>query len=118
MKLLADENLDRLIVERLRRDGYEVLYVAEVEPRITDNEVLQRANDLEALLLTADKDFGELVFQQSLKASFGVVLIRLSGLSVERKAQIVSEAFHKFEKDFLRSFSVITSGRVRIQEKR
>jgi predicted nuclease of predicted toxin-antitoxin system len=118
MKLLADESVDRPIVERLRLDGHDVLYVAEFETGISDTEVLQRANDLSALLVTLDKDFGELVFQQTLRTSFGVVLIRLSGLTVERKAEIVSDAFRRHEADFLRSFSVITSGRVRIQAKR
>jgi predicted nuclease of predicted toxin-antitoxin system len=118
MKLLVDESVDRPIVERLRQDGHDVLYVAELESGISDTEVLQRANELSALLVTLDKDFGELVFQQSLSTSFGVVLIRLSGLSAERKAEIVSEAFYRHARDFLRSFSVITSGRVRVQAKR
>jgi len=117
MKLLADESVDRPIVERLRRDGHDVLYVAELESGISDTEVLQRANELSALLVTSDKDFGELIFQQSLGSTFGVVLIRLSGVSVDSKAEIVSEAFYRHEQDFRRSFSVITSGRIRIQRK-
>jgi predicted nuclease of predicted toxin-antitoxin system len=117
MKLFADESVDRLIVERLRADGHNVTYVAEVEPSISDVEVLQRANELSALLLTLDKDFGELIFQQRLDTSLGVVLIRLTGVSAERKAEIVSQAFQKHENDFPRSFSVISAGRVRIQAK-
>lgn len=117
MKLLADESVDRLIVERLRADGHHVTYVAEVEPGVTDLEVLQRANELSALLITSDKDFGELIFHQSLDTSFGVVLIRLSGASAERKAEIVSEAFYRHNNEFPNSFSVITAGRVRIQAK-
>ena len=64
MNLLADESVDRPIVERLRDDGHEVVYVAELSPSIGDDEVLQKANDSRALLLTTDKDFGELVFRQ------------------------------------------------------
>ncbi len=44
MKLLADESVDRPIVERLRDDGHEVVYVAELSPSIGDDEVLQKAN--------------------------------------------------------------------------
>lgn len=50
-------------MERLRHDGHDVLYVAKLSPSITDEEVLQQANDRGALLVTADKDFGELVFR-------------------------------------------------------
>lgn len=79
-------------MQRLRRDGHDILYVAELESGLSDVGVLQRANDMSALLQTLDKDFGELVFQQSLRTSFGVILIRLSGVTVERKAEIVSAA--------------------------
>jgi Domain of unknown function (DUF5615) len=44
VNLLADESVDRQIVERLRQDGHDVLYVAEMEPGIADALVLERAN--------------------------------------------------------------------------
>lgn len=80
MNFLADEGVDRQIVERLRQIGHQVLYIAEMEPGISDDEVLERANDNEALLITLDKDFGELVFRQA-KVNAGVILVRLGGLS-------------------------------------
>lgn len=55
MNLLADESVEQQIVARLRLDGHEVLYVAEMEPGITDDVVLERANERSALLLTGDK---------------------------------------------------------------
>jgi len=58
VNLVANEGVDRPVVERLRRDGHEVVYVAELSPSITDEEVLQQANVRSAVLLTADKDFG------------------------------------------------------------
>ena len=64
MNLLADEGVERQIVERLRRDGHTVLYIAEMEPSIPDSVVLERANQITALLVAADKDFGELVFRE------------------------------------------------------
>ncbi|MDZ4064508.1 MAG: DUF5615 family PIN-like protein, partial [Coriobacteriia bacterium] len=63
VKLLADEGVEARIVERLRVDGYHVEYIAELAPGITDDEVLDRANEGERLLITLDKDFGELVFR-------------------------------------------------------
>ena len=64
MKFLADENIDKPIVERLRGDGHSLFYIVEMQPGISDDEVLRLANQQEAVLLTADKDFGELVFRQ------------------------------------------------------
>ena len=56
MKFLADEGVDKQIVDRLRQDGHSVWYVAEMEPGISDDEVLNLANRENAILLTADKD--------------------------------------------------------------
>jgi predicted nuclease of predicted toxin-antitoxin system len=59
MNLIADECVDRQIVDRLRGEGHEVFYMAEMDPSIPDEIILERANQKNALLLTADKDFGE-----------------------------------------------------------
>jgi predicted nuclease of predicted toxin-antitoxin system len=115
MNLLADEGIDRQIVELLRHDGHSILYIAEMEPSIPDDVVLDRANAITALLVTADKDFGELVFREGRLSSGGVVLIRLAGLSAERKAEIVSRAFREHETEFANAFSVISPGEIRIR---
>ena len=115
MNLLADEGVERQIVERLRRDGHTVLYVAEMEPSIADDVVLERANEISALLVAADKDFGGLVFRERRLSSGGVVLLRLAGLSTKRKAEIVSKVFAERGPEFARAFSVISPGRVRIR---
>ena len=85
MLLLADECIDKRIVDYLRGKGYDVIYVAELAPSIPDNEVLDIANEKSAILLTNDKDFGELVFRQR-KLNQGIVLIRLSGFSHVKQA--------------------------------
>ena len=72
MNFLADESVDKPVVEALRKKGYLVGYGVEMEPGISDDVVLDLANKGKALLLTADKDFGELVFRLK-RLSSGVV---------------------------------------------
>jgi len=55
MNLLADESVDRPIVERLRLEGHAIAYIAELSPSHPDDDVLRQANDSGALLVTADK---------------------------------------------------------------
>ncbi|MDD5474086.1 MAG: DUF5615 family PIN-like protein [Candidatus Methanoperedens sp.] len=114
MNFLADENVDRQIVERLRHEGFDVRYIAETDSGISDDEVLDLANREESLLLTADKDFGELVFRQR-KITGGVVLIRLAGLTPARKAEIVFDTINKHGTELLNAFSVVTIGAIRIR---
>ncbi len=114
MKILADEGIDRPIVERLRRDNHQVQYVAEMEPGISDEVVLDLANQEKTILLTADKDFGELVFRQQ-QMTRGVILVRLGGISPSRKAAIVASALAVHGDQMGQAFTVVTPGAVRIR---
>jgi len=116
VNLVADEGVDRPVVERLRQDGHQVVYVAEVSPSVADEEVLHQANEGSAVLLTADTDFGELVFRQRLVHS-GVVLLRLAGLPNATKAEIVAEVCRTRTAELMGAFSVISPGQVRIRPK-
>ncbi len=116
MNLLADESVDRQIVDRLRQDGHSVLYIAEIAPSVSDAEVLSRANALQSILITADKDFGELVYRLG-RIHVGVVLIRLAGLSADFKADIISTAVRDRGTEMDDSFSVVTRATVRIRRR-
>ncbi len=114
LSLVADEGVDWPIVKRMRDGHHEVVYIAELAPSIDDAWILSYANEKGALLLTADKDFGELVYRQG-KITTGVLLIRLGGLSPEAKADVVAAAIDKFSEELLGSFAVIAPGSLRIR---
>ena len=114
MNVLADESIDAPVVARLRSDGHSVLYVAEISPSILDDVVLDRANAGHYPLMTGDKDFGELVFRLH-RITFGVILVRLAGLSPLLKSRTVSDAFRLHGNEMLHAFTVISPGMVRIR---
>jgi predicted nuclease of predicted toxin-antitoxin system len=117
LKIVADENVDIQIVERLRVDGHEVLVIAELAPGIDDETVLGHSRQANAVLLTADKDFGELVFRQRLIHS-GVLFIRLAGLAPELKAELVARAFEEHADELLTGFGVLTKRALRLRKHR
>ena len=114
MNFLADESVDRQIVDALREDDHAVLYVTEMDPGISDDEVLDKAEKGSAILITADKDFGELVFRQQ-RITKGVVLVRLAGLLPSRKAEISSTMIKKHLDAIQNAFSVISPNAIRIR---
>ncbi|MBM4349836.1 MAG: hypothetical protein FJ106_08110 [Deltaproteobacteria bacterium] len=115
MKFLADESIDRQIVARLRQDGHIVSYIVEMEPGISDDVVFNLANMEAALLLTADKDFGEMVFRQR-RFHHGVILVRVAGISQKSKADIISSAIKKHLSELTQAFTVITPKSIRIRQ--
>ncbi|MEO6638906.1 MAG: DUF5615 family PIN-like protein, partial [Ginsengibacter sp.] len=88
MNLLADEGVDKPIVDLLRNSGFDVVYILETNPGVDDEFILAMANDDNRILLTQDKDFGELVFRLKY-AHFGVILIRLEGYKPLLKVEII-----------------------------
>jgi len=114
MNFLVDESVDRQVVDRLRQDDHHVWYVAEMDPGIPDEMVIDLANREGALLLTADKDFGDLVFRQH-RLTPGVILIRLAGLSSAVKAELIASAIDEYAMELMQSFAVITPGAIRIR---
>lgn len=113
-RFLADEGVDFRIVAALRGRGYQVQSVAEDSPGIPDTEVLALAVERDAVLITEDKDFGEMVFQKR-QFSPGVLLLRLQGVPAARKVELVTQAFAAHAVDLLGCFSVITERALRIR---
>jgi predicted nuclease of predicted toxin-antitoxin system len=115
MRLLADESVDGPVVLRLRHDGHEVAWVAEDAPGATDDVVLARAYGEGAILLTSDKDFGELVYRQR-RPHAGVLLLRLAGLDEASKGELVSRAIGERGADLAGAFSVLDGAALRIRK--
>jgi predicted nuclease of predicted toxin-antitoxin system len=78
MRLCANENVPGDCVTRLRMAGHDVLWIRQSAPGSSDEAVLARAQSEGRLLITFDKDFGELVFRRGAEASRGIVLFRIA----------------------------------------
>jgi predicted nuclease of predicted toxin-antitoxin system len=85
-----------------------------MESGISDEEILEIANHQGMLLLTSDKDFGELVFRDH-RYTFGIVLIRLFGISTENKANKVNDVIKEHGAELVNSFTVINLDSIRIR---
>ena len=75
-RFLANENVPGDAVRAARAAGHDVAWMAEVAPGEEDDLVLARALRERRVLVTFDKDFGELVFRRGRQASCGIVLLR------------------------------------------
>jgi predicted nuclease of predicted toxin-antitoxin system len=116
MKFIADESVEASVVVRLRRDGHDCISIQEQQPGVSDDWVLSLAQQEDRVLLTGDKDFGEMVYRLK-QANAGVVLMRLAGMSNIGKAETVSIAVRHHESELQNSFSVIEAGRIRIRRR-
>jgi predicted nuclease of predicted toxin-antitoxin system len=114
VNILADENIAQTIVSLLRAEGHQVRHISEIAASSPDIDVLAIANQYEALLLTEDKDFGELVIRHRSEAT-GVLLVRLEGFTPLERAVVISRVVREHGENLLGAFTVIKPRLVRIR---
>jgi len=114
VRILANENIPALVVSELRSAGHDIVSVKEVMRGASDTEVLSRAQNERRLIITHDKDFGEMAFGIGLPAECGVVLFRLSGDDPESDMRRILDALQS-RTDWGGHFSVVDEEKIRIK---
>jgi predicted nuclease of predicted toxin-antitoxin system len=112
MKFFADENFPGAAIRILRQNGFDVAWAAEQSRGASDEEILSVC--AERVLLTLDKDFGELVFRNKLSTRSSVILFRIDARSPEEFAAISLTALQTGH-DWSGYFSVVHKDRIRMR---
>jgi predicted nuclease of predicted toxin-antitoxin system len=114
MKLLADENVPAAAVAGLRAAGHDVVWIRTANPGVSDLEVIASASRQDRLILTFDKDFGELARQEVDHSPPGVILVRLPMRPPAEMAAYLAATLDS-RSDWLGHFSVLEPGRIRMR---
>jgi len=114
MRFLADENVSRRVIERLRADGFDVTSIGDTKSGATDKDVLKAADAEGCILITEDRDFGEMVIRQRL-AVRGMILLELDRLTNATEADVVAEIVSAHTDKLLGNLVVIEPGRIRVR---
>ena len=91
----------------LRTEGFDVLSISELSPGISDEVVLKLAKDQGRILLTFDRDYGELVFMRRLPCPVGVIYLRFDPVSPIEPAQILQSFLSRYGSDVIQHFIVL-----------
>lgn len=114
MRFLADENVARPIVEALRSAGLDVESIGETRAGASDSQVAAAARRDGKILITEDRDFGEMIFRQKIDLR-GVILLELVRLSnaaaAARVREIVEAHMNKLDGNLL----IIELARIRLR---
>ena len=114
MKLLVDENVHGDLVLWFRSIGVDVRYAAETSAGESDQKLLEAAHAEQRVIVTDDKDFGELVFHRKL-AAHGVLLMRLTDPSIEARLDRLRSAWPAIHPRLEYSFVVLGDKKIRIR---
>lgn len=112
MRFLADESCDFSVVRALRAEGHDIVAIAEISPREEDDDVRERALKDDRLLITEDKDFGQLVYADT-RITGGVIFIRYPARARRYLPGAVLEVVKERGQRLVGCFTVLQPGRVR-----
>jgi predicted nuclease of predicted toxin-antitoxin system len=114
MRFLANENVTATVIKGLRQRGDDVLSVKESMRSEHDDVILARAQAEQRIVLTHDKDFGELAFKSGLDSSCGIILFRLRGSDRDKDNQRILETLES-RSDWPGHFAVVNDDRIRMR---
>lgn len=113
MRFLADECCDFYMVKALIADGNDVLCVRELSPGADDSSVVETALREKRILLTEDKDFGQLIYAHG-QGALGVIFMRFPIPARVRIADELVEMVRKIGEGLIGSFVTVQPGKIRI----
>jgi predicted nuclease of predicted toxin-antitoxin system len=113
VKFLANENFPLLSVQNLRKAGYDVVAISENSPGIEDREVLAWALSEQRIILTFDRDYGELVYKSALSPPSGVIYLRYQPQNPSEPAEQLLTLLRRKELQFEGRFTVVERDQLR-----
>ena len=113
MRFLANENFPLLSVRFLRQAGYDVAAITEDSPGIEDRAVLHRAVNEQRVILTFDRDYGELIYRLKLPSPTGVIYLRFRPHTPEEPAVLLLNLLQIDGLRFERQFTVVEREQIR-----
>ncbi|MGI8584197.1 MAG: DUF5615 family PIN-like protein [Chitinophagaceae bacterium] len=115
MVFIADESTDNNIISSLRENNFSVIAIQEITAGMGDDSILKMCNEAQHILITEDKDFGDLVYHFQMP-HHGIILVRCNELSNIEKAKRVVSVIKIHYNDLENSFAVITPSQIRIRK--
>jgi predicted nuclease of predicted toxin-antitoxin system len=112
IKLLADANIEKGIVDCLLSFGFDVKWIPDYNCEMDDADLLIMANNEKRIIITNDKDFGELTFLRK-QNSVGIILIRVKGQNTKEKVELIEKLILNYKEKIPNHFSIITKTKFR-----
>jgi predicted nuclease of predicted toxin-antitoxin system len=115
MRFLVDECTGSIVARWLRDQGHDVFSVYDDARGLEDEPILDQACAEERILITCDKDFGELVFREGLPHR-GILLLRLDNPEPGKLIAAVQRALASHSDQLAGNFVVVTRHKIRLVE--
>jgi predicted nuclease of predicted toxin-antitoxin system len=111
---IVDIGVGKSIEHWLTEQGYRVISIRSLNPEMTDKEIITLAISEAAIVITMDKDFGELVYKEN-KQHSGILLLRLEDAVAQEKLAVIQSLFPSQTETVKKYFAVYQNGKLRVR---
>jgi len=115
LRFLVDVGVGKQVEKWLKEKGYDVKAVRDINPRAKDIEILKLAIAESRMIITMDKDFGELIYKSG-KSHCSVLILRLENATGDTKVKLIERILSKYSNKIWKKFCVFQNGRLRIRD--
>ena len=112
--IIADENIEQYWIDLLRSNQYKVYSIKEKHPGVSDTAIISLVKILKGVLLTEDKDFGELVFAYSIK-EVSIIFLRYDQPHYSKVENHLLKAISLYHDTDSLVFVTVTENKIRIR---
>lgn len=116
IRFIVDVNLGNGVEKYLESLGYDVLTVRSVNPSMEDKQIVEIACREERIILTLDKDFGDLVYKSGMNHK-GILILRIEDWSLKNKKDVLDWILNQHIEELQNAFSIYHKGVLRIRKK-
>ena len=115
LKFLVDVGVGKKVEEYLLGKSYDTKAVRSIDQRMPDQEIIRLAALENRIVITMDKDFGELVYHSGMDHC-GILLLRLEDASGSEKRQVIDEILTKHADNIKNNFCVYQNKKFRFRK--
>lgn len=110
-KFIVDESTGKKVAETLRYKGFDVTSVIESFRGASDSDITKIAFKENRIIITNDKDFGDLIYRKKFPA-YGVIFLRLKDESAANKIRVILEVLSKKRDQLAGNFIVVNENSI------
>jgi predicted nuclease of predicted toxin-antitoxin system len=115
LKFLIDVGVGKKVELFLKEQGHDIKTVRTIDPQMPDEEIIRLASSEDRMIITMDKDFGELVYHSKMNHR-GVLLLRLEDATGDEKQEVVANILAEYSAEIVNCFCVFQNDRLRIKK--
>jgi len=115
LKFLVDVGVGKKLEEYLLKENHDIKAVRALDQKMPDQDIIRLAALEKRIVITMDKNFGELVYHSGMDHC-GILLLRMEDATGSEKQQVMAQILKKYAENLTDHFCVYQNKKFRFRK--